>query len=211
MLSRPQDKSRTRPDASLRRAVFVAALIVFWMLAICARLVYLQVSKHDELVQRAQKQQQGAIETGAERGQLCDREGRQLARSVDTDSIFVAPDEIDDVDGTAEQLAAALGLDSAHLIKQLDEAKTNNLRFIWIARRVTPEQSEKLLALKLAGVHSRKEPKRFYPNGTLAAHVLGFVGLDNAGHAGIEQFYNQKISGEPPQILVLTLKKRNQI
>jgi cell division protein FtsI (penicillin-binding protein 3) len=208
MLPRPQDRSKTRPDASLRRAVFVAAVIVFWMFAVCARLVYLQVSMHDELVQRAQKQQQGAIETGAERGQLCDREGRQLARSVDTDSVFVAPDEIYDGAETAEQLAAVLGLDSAHLIKQLDEAKTNNLRFIWIARRVTPEQSEKLAALKLAGVHTRKEPKRFYPNGTLAAHVLGFVGLDNAGHAGIEQFYNQKISGEPGKLFIETDSRR---
>ena len=208
MLPRPHDKSKTRPDASLRRAVFVAALMVIWMLAICARLVYLQVSRHDELVQRAQKQQQGTIETGAERGQLCDREGRQLARSVDTDSIFVAPDEIDDVDGTAEQLAAVLGTDSAPLTKQIDEAKTNNLRFIWIARRVTPEQSEKLLAVKLAGVHTRKEPKRFYPNGSLAAHVLGFVGLDNAGHAGIEEFYNQKISGEPGKLFLETDSRR---
>src|SRR2546427_5334181 len=188
MLARPHAQSKTRPDGSLRRAVFVAAFIVFWMFAIGARLVYLQVLKHDELAERARKQQHGAIETGSERGELCDREGRQLARSVDTESIFAAPDEITDVDGTAEQVAAALGLDRASLIKQLDEAKSGDRRFVWIARRLIHEQAEKILAMKIAGLHSRKEPKRFYPNWTLAAHVPDVVRLDNTSLAGIEQF-----------------------
>jgi cell division protein FtsI (penicillin-binding protein 3) len=204
MLPRPHFQSRTRPDASLRRAVFVAAFIVFWMCGIAARLVYLQASKHDELAERARKQQHGAIDTSAERGELCDREGRQLGRSVDTESIFAAPEEITDVDGTAEQIVAALGLDRASLIKQLDEAKSSDRRFVWIARRLTHEQAEKILALKIAGLHLRREPKRFYPNGTLAAHVLGFVGLDNTGLAGIEQFYNQKISGEAGKLFLET-------
>ena len=200
----PHAQSRTRPDVSLRRSVFVAAFIVFWMLAIGARLVYLQVSMHDELAERARKQQQGAIETSSERGLLCDREGRQLARSVDTESIFAAPNEITDVDGTAEQIAVALGLDRASLIKQLDEAKSNDRRFIWIARRLTHEQAEKVLTMKLVGLHSRMEPKRFYPNGPLAAHILGFVGLDNTGLAGIEQFYNQRISGDAGKLFLET-------
>ncbi len=204
MLARLHVQSKTRPDGSLRRAVLVAAFIVFWMFAIGARLVYLQVTMHDELGERAHKQQHGAIETSSQRGELCDREGRQLARTVETESIFAAPDEINDVDGTAEQIVAALGLDRASLIKQLDEAKSSDRRFVWIARRITREQAEKILTMKIAGLHSRKEPKRFYPNGTLAAHVLGFVGLDDTGLAGIEQFYNQKISGEAGKLFLET-------
>src|SRR6266550_5599836 len=109
MFARPQIQVKTRPDASIRRALCVAAFIVLWMLAIGARLVYLQVSMHEWLSERAQDQQQGAIETGFERGQLADREGRQLARSVETESVFVAPDEIIDVALVSELLAKSLG------------------------------------------------------------------------------------------------------
>ena len=204
MVAHPQVQSKTLLESSLRRALFVAAFIVFWMLAISVRLVYLQVSMHDQLTERAHKQQQGSIETGFERGQLMDREGRQLARSIATESVFVAPDEIVDTVCAAELLARALGLDSASLVKQLSEAKDDKRRFLWIARRIIPEQADKVSHLYLDGVHLRKEARRFYPNGSLAAHVLGFVGLDNAGQAGIEQFYNQKISGEPGKLFLET-------
>jgi cell division protein FtsI (penicillin-binding protein 3) len=201
MLVRANAKSKTRPDASLRRVVFVAAFIIFWMAAISVRLVYVQVSMHDAMAERARKQQQGSLEISPERGQVSDREGRELARSIDSDSIYVAPDEVGDADTTAARLAEVLGLDEAKVFRQLNDAKAGS-KFVWIARRIPHEQAEQIEGMKLAGVHARKEPKRFYPNGRLAAHVLGFVGLDNNGHAGIEQFYNQKISGEGGRILL---------
>jgi cell division protein FtsI (penicillin-binding protein 3) len=202
MLARPQLQSKPRPDTSLRRTLLVAATIVLWMLAISARLVYLQISQRDNLTERARKQQQGAIETAAQRGQLLDCEGRSLARSVLTESIFVAPDEIDDLAGTARLLATALDLDQTKLLQQLSEAKSGSSRFVWIARRLDADKAGKILALHLAGIHSRPEAKRFYPNGSLAAHVLGFVGIDNAGQAGVEKFYNQKISGDSGKLFI---------
>ena len=75
MLGRLSAESKTRPDASIRRALFVAAFIVFWMMAISARLVYLQVTQHEALEERARNQQQQAIETTAQRGTLLDRAG----------------------------------------------------------------------------------------------------------------------------------------
>lgn len=196
MLPRPQLQSKTRPDAAFRRTLFVAAIIVVWMLAVSAKLVYLQVSQRDKLTERARRQQQGAIETAAERGQVIDRAGNSLARSVQTESIFVAPGELDDVACTAHVLAASLQLDEAKLARQLDDARCSASQFLWIARRLDSEIAGKIEVLHLPGVHLQAEPKRFYPNGSLAAHVLGFVGLDNAGLAGIEQSYNQKISGD---------------
>src|ERR1700704_423774 len=130
MLGRSQNQSKTRPDASLRRTLLVAGFIAVWMLAIGVRLVYLQVSQRDKLTERAHKQQQGAIETSPERGQLIDREGRSLARSVQTGSIFVAPDELDDVECTANLLAKALEVDKANLATQLFEAKSAARRFV---------------------------------------------------------------------------------
>src|SRR6185312_3583706 len=189
-------------DVSLRRALFVAAFIVLWMFAIGVRLVHLQVSMHDQLSDRALNQQQGMIETGFERGQLSDREGRQLARSIETESIFVAPDEVKDVAIASQLIADSLGADKATLAKQISEAQVAKKRFLWIARRVPHEQAQKIADCNVDGVHLQKEAKRYYPNGSLAAHVLGFVGLDNNGQAGIEQFYNQKISGEPGKLFL---------
>src|SRR5882672_3829245 len=204
MLQRPQLQTKPRPDMSVRRTLFVAAVIVVWMMAIGAKLVYLQVSKRETLAERARKQQQGTIETAAQRGQLIDREGHSLARSVQTESIFVVPDELGDVECTAHVLAATLQSDETKLARQLAEARGNTSQFVWLARRLDKDQADQILDLHLPGIHSRPEPKRFYPNGPLAAHVLGFVGLDNGGLAGIEQFYNQKISGEPGKLFLET-------
>src|SRR6185437_4914189 len=96
MLARLAAKSSSRPDTSTSRALFVAALIFLWMLGIGARLVQLQVTRHDKLIERARQQQQDAVDTLPQRGSLLDRHDRELARSVETISLFVAPDEIAD-------------------------------------------------------------------------------------------------------------------
>jgi len=93
---------------------------------------------------------------------------------------------------TAQVLAATLRLDEAKLAKQLDEARCSASQFLWIARRLDAETAGKIELLHLPGVHLQQEPKRFYPNGSLAAHVLGFVGLDNAGLAGIEHHMTRR-------------------
>jgi cell division protein FtsI (penicillin-binding protein 3) len=205
MLARLSAESRTRPDASIRRALLVAAFIVCWMLAISVRLVYLQISDHDRLVERAQRQQQYALETGAQRGQLLDRHDRELARSIETASIFVDPAELEspeDIACVATRVASALKLDEKKLVAELVQAKDGGRRFLWVARRLSADTAQEIRGLGLPGVHFRTEPKRFYPNGSLAAHVLGFVGLDGAGLGGVEQVYNERISGEVGKLFV---------
>ncbi len=205
MLARRSAESKTRPDASTRRALFVAAFIVFWMLAISARLLYLQVSAHESLAERAQRQQQYALELAPQRGQLVDRHGVELARSIQTESIFVDPRELNsdgDIECVAAQVSSVIGANKGTLTAQLSEAKTSNRRFVWLARRLSSDQAEKIRGFGLPGIGFRAEPKRFYPNGHLAAHVLGFVGLDGAGLGGVEQVYNEKISGESGKLFV---------
>lgn len=205
MLARVAAQSTSGPDTSTSRALFVAALIVFWMLAISGRLIYLQLSRHNKLVERARQQQQDSVDTMAQRGPLLDRQGRELARSIDTTSLYVAPDEIPDavsLESTVKALTNALNLDPRELSQQIGQAKAAGRRFLWIARRVDVEQANKLIALNLAGLHSRSEPKRYYPNGSLASHVLGYVGLDGIGLGGVERFYNEKISGEPGRLFI---------
>jgi cell division protein FtsI (penicillin-binding protein 3) len=102
----------------------------------------------------------------------------------------------------ASLLSPVLNLNQKALFNQLSEANGKGRRFLWIARRIEPDQANQIEAMKLPGIRLRKEPKRYYPNGSLAAHVLGFVGLDGIGLAGIEQVYNEKITGEPGKLFV---------
>ncbi len=190
------------------RALIVTVALVAWMLAIGARLVQVQISQHDDLTARARSQQLGAIETSPTRGQVLDRQGRELARSIDTESFFADPREIDNVELTARNIAAATGLDQAELAKRLNDAKDSNKKFVWIVRRMDVSAAGKLDALNLDGVYSRKEPKRYYPNDSLAAHVLGFVGTDEIGLSGVEQYYNDKIRGESGKLYLETDARR---
>lgn len=204
MLARLVAQSKSRPDVSFGRALLVAAVIGFWMFVVTARLVYLQVSQHESLANRARQQQQNALETSPKRGNLLDRQGRELARSIQTVSLFVDPDglEAGELECTASGLAKALGENPSDLSKQLRDAQNEKRRFVWIARRLDVEQANPILALNLPGVQPVLEPKRYYPNGTLASHVLGFVGLDGQGLGGVEQSYNAKISGEPGRLFL---------
>src|SRR5687768_17172277 len=204
MLARLVAQSKSRPDVALGRALLVAAFIGFWMLVITARLVHLQFSQHDKLADRARQQQQNAIETGAQRGELLDRQERQLARSVQTVSFYLDPKGLDSpsLECTASELARGLRLNYAELVKDFHEAQAENRRFVWIARRIDADKAAKITALELPGVQSRLEPKRYYPNGSLASHVVGYVGLDGQGLGGVEQFHNTKISGESGRLFL---------
>jgi cell division protein FtsI (penicillin-binding protein 3) len=197
MPERSNAKTKNRPDQSPQRVSVVVLLLVGWMLIIGGRLVYLQVGQYEYLSQRAQKQQQHAERTNALRGLILDRNGRELARSLDVDSfVAVAKEDKFDPRETAKKFASTLGLEELPLRARLEEAKAAKREFVWIARQVDPEQAAKIHELKLAGVRTVKEPKRYYPNGALAAHVLGYVGTDDKALGGVELFQNAALSGE---------------
>jgi len=196
MPERSNAKTKNRPDASHRRVSIVVLILVLWILAIGGRLVQLQVSQHEILSDRARRQQQQVVRTNGLRGLILDREGRELARSLDVDSFVAEPtDEKFDARETAKQFAAMLGLEESPLRARLEEAQKSKRKFEWLARQVDPEQSARIRELKLAGVRVVKEPKRYYPNGTLAAHVLGYVGTDDVGLAGVESYQNAALTG----------------
>ena len=119
------------------------------MLVVCARLVYLQFSQYDSLANRARQQQQNEIETGPQRGDLLDRQERQLARSVQTVSLFIDPDGLDvpTLDRNAQQIAQSLGLKQADLSREFRKAHDEKKRFVWIARRLDADKADKVVAL----------------------------------------------------------------
>ena len=178
------------------------------MVAVGARLTYLQTSQHEWLARRARAQQLDVEPQAAVRGLILDRQGRELARSVGVDSFFADPREIEDVDAAASGLARVLKVDQTSLAARLREAKDAKRGFVWLARKVDEEQSRAVEGLKIKGVYPVEEQKRRYPNGALAAHVVGFVGLDDKGLAGVEQMYDAALTGEPGRLVVDTDAKR---
>jgi cell division protein FtsI (penicillin-binding protein 3) len=172
------------------------------MVVIGARLAYLQTSQHEWLQRRARAQQLDIEPQSAVRGLILDRQGRELARSVDVDSFFADPREIENTDEAAARLARVLKTDGLALAARLKEAKEANRGFVWLARKLDEEQSRAVGELKIKGVYSTQEQKRRYPNGALAAHVVGFVGLDDRGLAGVEQVYNAVLTGEAGRLVV---------
>jgi cell division protein FtsI (penicillin-binding protein 3) len=182
------------------------------MVVIGARLAYLQTSQHEWLGKRARAQQLDVEPQAAARGLILDRQGRELARSVDVDSFYADPREIENVETAAAGLARVLNIDGSELASRLREAKEARRGFVWLARKVTEEQASAVGGLKLKGVYSVEEQKRRYPNGALAAHVLGFVGGEEKGQdkglAGVEQVYNAALTGEPGRFVVDADAKR---
>ncbi len=170
------------------------------MLVIGARLVYLQVGQYETLSTRARRQQQQTVATTAPRGLILDRAGRELARSLEVDSFFVVPAELADVHDAAVRLAPVLDLKATELEARLQAAREAKRKFVWVARQADPVQSERVRALQLAGLYAQKETKRYYPNGTLAAHVLGFVGTDDEGLAGLERVQDAALAGAPGRV-----------
>src|SRR5947199_5837497 len=192
-----------------RRVCVVAGLFTIWIAGIEAKLVYLQVYDRADLVALASRQQERTQPSPAKRGDLLDRRGRILATSVDADTIYAVPTEIDHPTDVAIQLCDALGDCDAKDRQSLAERLGQRKAFAYVRRQVSPEQAKRVADLNLDGVGFTKESKRFYPNKELAAHLLGWVGVDNKGLAGIEYTYDPQIRGKAGTVLVHTDARRH--
>ena len=184
-------------EGRLRLSLF-AAFFCLWIFAICGRLLWLQVVEYGFLTQKAARQQQRSIEVSPPRGVIYDRKGRELAMSVQVDSVFAVPSEIPDQASTANLLAHILKIDPKEMLAKLESSRS----FTWIARKLDNNVAGRIRALNLKGIYFQKEPKRFYPKNDLAAQVIGYVGMDDEGLAGIERSFNQRLSGRPGKMLI---------
>jgi len=192
-----------------RRIAAVAGALALWVTGIEARLVYLQVVSHADLVARAERQQKRTQEMPAMRGDILDRRGRVLATSVDADSIYAVPTEIGDAGQAAAKLCAALGDCSRKDRLALAERLNQQRAFAYVRRQVAPDVAKRVADLNLDGIGFLKESKRFYPNRELAAHLLGWVGIDNTGLSGLEYTYDPYIRGKKGTILIQTDARRH--
>ena len=187
-----------------------AGVLACWVFAIEARLVVLQVFQHDELSARAERQQSETQKTPGKRGEIHDRKGRLLAYSVDADTIYAVPTDVADPAKTAALLCAAFDECARKDRDQLQERLSRKRRsggltsFQYVKRRATPIEARRIAALELKGIGFMKESKRFYPNRELAAHLLGYVGTDNAGLHGLEATFDKTVRGREGTMLVQT-------
>ena len=186
------------PKTPSRRLYIFAALLFVWILVICFRLVRLQVVKYGDFVQRAQRQQNRTIPVQPRRGNIYDRNGYELAMSIDVDSVFAVPSEVHDQETTAVILGRVLDMAPQEIVARLQ----SNRNFAFIKRKIDEETATRVRELNLRGIYFRKEPKRFYPKRELAAQVLGYVGMDDEGLGGLERQFDDDLRGIPGQELI---------
>jgi cell division protein FtsI (penicillin-binding protein 3) len=179
-------------DRTRRRLVVFGLFVGLWMTGIAFRLYSLQVTEHAHYAERASRQQVREVPVDPPRGAIYDARGRELALSVEVESAFAVPRDVEDSRRAARQLAPILDRPASELAPLLE----GDGEFAWLGRKLEPEQAAAIRALELPGIHFLKESKRYYPMGSLAGPVLGFVGVDNAGLAGLEFQYNTEVAGQ---------------
>jgi cell division protein FtsI (penicillin-binding protein 3) len=214
---------RKKLTAPIRRVrfVYVAMFFCAWAGAIAFRLGWLQVVRHSEFVERAAKQQQRTFEVSPRRGVLYDRNLRELAMTVSVDSVYAVPSEVgDNMSSDAALLAKIVHVDpldhyttEAEILARLSAPRPGHAyrNFAWVARKVDADTANRVRELNLKGIYLQKEFKRFYPNGDLAAQVLGFMSSDDhkGGLGGLELKFDEDLHGEPGQVLTAVDAKRH--
>src|SRR5579859_2079172 len=180
------------------RLYLLGTLMLLWCLAICGRLVYLQIFDYGKFVKLAGHQQQRAIPLAAKRGVIFDRAGRELAMSVLVDSAFAVPSEVKDLPTAVHLITRITGEDYNVVLADCQAHKT----FCWVARKADDETIERIQSLHLQGIHFQKEPKRFYPARDLAAQVVGAVGMEDVGQSGIEHAFDDELRGRAGKMFI---------
>ncbi|HEU4388227.1 MAG TPA: penicillin-binding protein [Blastocatellia bacterium] len=180
------------------RIAAVLALTLVWVLVIGGRLVQLQAFQRDELRARAGRQQQFVIEVSPTRGVIYDRNGHELARSAEVQSLYAAPSQISDHQATAAKLAKLLGVNGETLLKRFALDRT----LVVVKRKLTDKEVASVKDLGLTGLSFVPEMKRYYVAGRTASHVLGFVDIDEHGLGGIELSLDSMIRGRGGRMII---------
>jgi cell division protein FtsI (penicillin-binding protein 3) len=198
-------------QAYSRRLTWLAIGALLWAGLIFAKLVSLQVVHHKEYARLARQQQELRVAIPAPRGPIFDRTGQPLAMSIPVESVFVNPLRIPDMGVASGILARILRLDAGELRNRMRWAYDHQRGFLWVKRKIPNAEAEQLRSLHLEWIEFQTESQRHYPNGTLAAHVLGSVDHEEKGNAGIEMSLDRELRGRAGSEMILTDVKRRGI
>ena len=192
----------------LWRSRMMLAIVFAGFATLMVRAVYLQVVNTDFLQQKGQSRYSRVIEVGAHRGKITDRNGEILASSTPVKSIWAIPDDVKATPAHLRDLARALEMPLADLERKL--AGTDR-EFVYLKRQLSPDQAERVTQLGLAGIFQQREYRRYYPAGEVAAHVLGFTGMDQTGQEGIELAFQSDLAGNAGSRRVIKDRRGNVI
>ncbi|MCX5699327.1 MAG: penicillin-binding transpeptidase domain-containing protein [Candidatus Omnitrophica bacterium] len=180
--------------SNYRRRCEAVFLIFFIFLLLCVgRLFFIQFFRSDYLTALAKKQHNQFVELEPRRGTIYDYNLKAQAFNMSMDSLYAVPNVIRDKESVINQLLPILGSERGYLVERLNRKKS----FIWLARKLPPEDSEAIKKLNIKGLGFLKETKRIYPNSYLASHIIGFSGMDNIGLEGVERGFNNYLKGAP--------------
>ncbi|MGA2954157.1 MAG: penicillin-binding transpeptidase domain-containing protein [Thermodesulfobacteriota bacterium] len=180
------------------RITILLGLFSFLFLVIFGRAYQLQVVQGKKLAAMADRQSQRIVQLVPKRGILYDRKKEEMAISVEVDSVFIQPGKAEDIQTVAQKIGPVLGQKPGPLLSKMKKEEP----FVWLQRGITPEQRAAIEKYNLSGVDFLKETKRFYPQGEVGVHVIGFAGLDAQGLEGVELGYDEFIRGEPGFIVI---------
>lgn len=182
-----------------KRLILLKIVFLVCFVSIICRLGLIMFVEHEAYFSRAKLQQVKKQEIIPKRGNIYDRTGRELAVSLEKESLFIDPASVKS-DETISVLKHYIKVDTDHIINQAEK----NKRFLWLERKVDHSVVEKIKALKIEGVGFVTEGARFYPKGFLASHILGFVNVDEHGMEGLERYYDRYLKAEKSSKSVLT-------
>lgn len=192
-----------------RRCEAVFLFFLIFLLFCIARLFYVQFFRFNYLAEIARKQHNLFVELEPRRGTIFDSNLKPQAVNIPVDSLYASPNSIKEKDKefVIGKLSSILSVNSSYLRQRLSRKKS----FIWLARKITPEQSEAIKKLKIKGLGFIKESKRSYPNSYLASHILGFAGVDNTGLEGMELYLDKYLKGEQGWGIYLRDARQNKL
>ncbi len=194
-----------------RRLVWLAGAIVLWAFCLLAKILSIQVVHHADYAAVARQQQERLVEIPAPRGTIFDRSGEPLAMSVPMDSVFVNPLRLPDLKVASEILSSILGMDRDQLYGRMKWYQDNHRGFMWVKRKITLAEAQRLRSLNLEWIEFQTESQRHYPGGSVAAQVLGSVDREEHGNWGIEMSLDTTLEGIPGTARLLTDVKRRGI
>jgi cell division protein FtsI (penicillin-binding protein 3) len=176
------------------RALLILGALVLVGCGVVARAVDLQVLKHGFLAEQGAERYMRTARIPAHRGAIVDRFGEPLAVSTPVDTIWANPQELANAPEQFERLAKALNRDKAWLTRRV----TSNLesQYLVLAKQLQPDEAARIKAMRIPGVYTEREYRRFYPAGEVTGHLLGFTGAEDQGQEGLELAYEQKLAGE---------------
>lgn len=179
--------------SSKRRLLFIFTAVSLVLFGLIIRLGWIQIVRGEKYKELANKYQTRDIPIPAKRGIIYDRNGKELAISASTNTVWVHPNEVEEPEKTAAVLSSILELDEETVLKKI---KTSQY-IVKIAPYIDDERAKAIRAERLKGVSVSEDNKRFYPYGNFAAYILGHTTDDNKGMAGIELEYEKYLSGIP--------------